>query len=326
MKRILWLLLMLVIAPPVLAQDESCESGFRRIEHALGELCVPEQTARVVALDLTVFELMMVTGIQPAVKSDILIQSFYERAHPELLDDIEAVTGDLPDIGFPPNFEVIAEAQPDLIIGVDDFITASIYDQLSQIAPTVVLKVEQGDWRGRLVQAGEALNIVDEVDMLLDAYAAREDEFRELVPDAAEIEVSLVRTFPGQVGVMLTGSIADRVVNDVGLSRPEAQIYDLEYVQNELGGRAELSLSREELRTADGDIVFVFGNPEELFADPLWGALDAVGRGDVHEVGYYWYAEGLISAHDMLDDLFTYIAGTESTLANPFENGLGSSD
>jgi iron complex transport system substrate-binding protein len=324
MKRAvaLGLLIILLCAAPAAAQDTACNDGFREIEPALGELCVPEQPERVVALDLTVFELMLVTGIQPVVKSDILIQSFYQRAHPELLDEIEALTADLPDIGFPPNFEVIAAAQPDLIIGVDDFITGSIYDQLSQIAPTVVLEVEPGDWRGRLVQAGDALNIVDQVDALLDEYAAREDEFRERVPNAADIALSLVRTFPGQIGVMLTGSIADRVVADVGLSRPEVQIYDLDTVLSELGGRAELTLSREELRIADGDVVFVFGNAEELFADPLWGALDAVGRGDVHEVGYYWYVEGLISAHDMLDDLFTHLAGAESETGNPFEEGL----
>jgi iron complex transport system substrate-binding protein len=322
MKPIFWLLIAILIVAPAIAQDELCDGGFRSIDHALGVLCVPEQPQRVVGLDLTVFELMLVTDIQPVVKSDILIQSFYQRAHPELLDEIEALTADLPDIGFPPNFEVIASAQPDLIIGVDDFITDRIYQQLSQIAPTVVLEVEPGDWRERLIQAGDALNIADQVEVLLDDYAAREDEFRERVLDAAEIELSLVRTFPGQVGVMLTGSIADRVVADVGLSRPAAQIFDLEYVLNELGGRAELTLSREELTIADGDIVFVFGSTEELFADPLWGALDAVQRGDVYEVGYYWYVEGLISAHDMLDDLFTYIAGAESEIVNPFEEGL----
>lgn len=322
----LWKLLMvvgaLVVAAPITAQTADCDAGFRLIEHAYGELCVPESPQSVVALDLTVFELMLVAGVQPAAQSVIAIQSFYERAHPELMEEITALVADVPDFGFPPNFEVIAAAQPDLIIGADDLITEDLHVALSQIAPTAVLSVEPGEWQERMVQAGNALNISDEVDHLLADYAAREAEFAELVPDAADIELSLVRTFPGQVGVMLSGSIADRVVTDIGLSRPEAQIYDLAYVLGELGGRAELMLSRETLSIADGDIVFVFGNTEELFADPLWGALDAVERGDVHEVGYYWYVDGLISAHDMLDDLFTYIAGAESTIPNPFEESV----
>ncbi len=308
---------------PLAAQENvECESGFRLIEHAYGELCVPESPANVIALDLTVFELMLVAGVTPAAKSEIAIQSFYQQAHPELMEAIEALTEDVPDFGFPPNFEVIAASQPDLIIGADDFITEDLYAALSQLAPTAVLSVEPGDWQERMIQAGEALNIADEVERLLGDYAAREAEFAELVPDAADIELSLVRTFPGQVGVMLTGSIADRVAVDAGLSRPEAQRYDLDYVLGELSGRAELMLSDETLNIAEGDVVFVFGDPEELFADPLWNALDAMQRGDVHEVGYYWYVDGLISAHDMLDDLFTYIAEADSTIANPFENGL----
>jgi iron complex transport system substrate-binding protein len=299
-----------------------CPAGQRPFVHARGESCLPQTPQRVAVLDLTVFELMLVTGIQPAVKSSLLLRSFYQRAHPELIDAINVLTADLPDIGFPPNFEVIASAQPDLIIGVDDAITADIYSQLSQIAPTVVLHAERGDWRTRLIGAGAALNIAEQVEALLAGYAAREEAFRQLVPDAGEIALSLVRTFPGQVGVMLTGSIADRVVRDVGLTRPEAQVRDLDFVLNQLGGRAELALSRETLRVADGDVIFVFGNPEELFADPLWSTLDAVQRGAVYPVGYYWYTEGLISAHAMLDDLFAHIAGTESAVPNPFRDGI----
>ncbi len=74
------------------------------------------------------------------------------------MDEIEALVADLPDFGFPPNFEVIAGAQPDLIIGVDDLITEDVYAALSQIAPTAVLSVEPGDWRERMSQTVDAVN------------------------------------------------------------------------------------------------------------------------------------------------------------------------
>ncbi|GAB4548488.1 MAG: iron-siderophore ABC transporter substrate-binding protein [Anaerolineae bacterium] len=284
---------------------------------------MPEKPQRVVPLDLTVFELMLVANIQPVVKSDLLIQSFYQRAHPELLEEINQLSKDLPDIGFPFNFEVIAQAKPDLIIGVDDFITSQIYDQLSQIAPTVVLDVELGDWQTRIVQAAEALNITELAEKLLEDYAARQAELRTLLGDTLnQRTISLVRTFPGQIGIMLTGSIADQVIRDVGFSRPQAQVRDLEFVLTELGGRAELTISREDMRLAEGDAILVFGNPSELFADPLWQSLEAVRAGRVYEVGYYWYMDGLISAHDMLDDLFKHFAQTDSTLPNPFKERI----
>jgi iron complex transport system substrate-binding protein len=301
----------------------ACASSFRQIEHALGSVCVPENPQRVASFDITIYELMLITGLRPAVQTEILIESFYQRAHPELVEEMTELSAGIPDMGFPPNFEVIVEAQPDLIIGVDDYITEDIYPQLSQIAPTVVISVDPGDWRSRVEQAGEALNIDDQVDALLADYDARVTEFQEIVgEDLAEIEVSLVRAFPDQIGIMLTGSIADQVIQDVGLLRPEAQIRDLDFVLTQLGGRAELSISREELRLADGDLIFVFGIADDLLEDPLWQQLQAVQAGRAFSVGYYWYVDGLISVHDMLDDLFQYVAGVESTVPNPFENGI----
>ncbi|MCU0497077.1 MAG: iron-siderophore ABC transporter substrate-binding protein [Anaerolineae bacterium] len=330
MKHKFFLLIMIVISlsTSVYPQEAAaCENGFRPYEHALGETCIPENPQQVASLDITIYELLLITGSRPAVHTEILINAFYERAHPELLEEIQNINADIPDIGFPPNFEVLAEAQPDLIIGVDDFITEEVYPLLSQIAPTVVISVDPGDWRARVELAGDALNITEQVDELLATYDARVAEFQELIgDDLATIEISLIRVFPGQIGIMLTGSIADQVIREVGLSRPEAQVRDLDFVVTELGGRAELTISREDLGLANGDIIFIFGAPDELIDDPLWQRLEAVQNNQSYPVGYYWYVDGLISVHDMLDDLFQHVAGTKSTVPNPFEDSLFPTD
>lgn len=308
----------------IYAQDAAeCESGFRLVEHAYGTVCIPEQPQHIASLDITVYETLMLLGQTPAVKTQLLIDAFYTDAHPELVDEINALNADVPDMGFPPNFEVVAEAQPELIIGVADVITEDIYALLSQIAPTFVFEAEPGDWRTRVEQTGITLNLTEQTDALLAVYDARVAEFQALVGDGlAELEVSLVRVFPDQIGIMLTGSIADRVIQDVGLSRPADQVRELDFVQNELAGRAELTISREELRLADGDIILLFGTPDALADDLLWQQLEAVKAGNAYPVGYYWYVDGLISVHDMLDDLFLYVAGTESTIPNPYETAI----
>ncbi|PJF29768.1 MAG: hypothetical protein CUN52_06635, partial [Phototrophicales bacterium] len=139
-------------------------------------------------------------------------------------------------------------------------------------------------------------------------YNARIDELHELLGDEAEtITVSLVRTFPGQIGLVLTGTTAASVLQSVGLSRPESQQYDYQTVLDELDGRPELLISFEQLLLADADVVFVFGDTSELFDNPLWNSLPAVIDGRAYEVGYYWWGDGLLSAHKMLNDLFTYL-------------------
>ncbi len=308
---------------PVASQDRTeCEAGFRLVEHALGSSCIPEQPQRVVALDTAINELMLILEIEPVVASDIVVQT-YSRMHPELVDTYSETTEDLPDMGFPPNVEVILGADPDLIIAPDDIFSRAIYDQLVNTIPMVVYEVQPGQWRERLVLAGDLLNVTEEVDLLLADYDARVLELQTLIDERnVNAEVSLVRTFPNQVGLVVNGTMAHSVLEEVGLSRPESQDITLDYVLEELNGRPEILINEEELRLADGDVIFVFGDADELLENPLWNTLSAVRDDRAYVVGYYWWGDSLLSAHDMLDDLFEYVVMTEPKHVNPFETGI----
>lgn len=311
--------------------EPKCSAGQRLFEHLYGKACIPEKASRVVSLDFAITELLYINGQKPAAYSSLITTS-YERMHPELKDQFAALNADLPDMGFPPNLEVIVKAQPDLIIAPDDLISESIYPQLAQVAPTVVYKASAGDWRSRLKFAGDALGLAENVDTLLTNFDARVTELKTelnqaLGADAGKFKLSLVRTFPGQIGLLLPGTAGDALVSEVGLSRPEGQIRDRNFVLNENNGRPELLIGRESLTLADGDAIFVFGDASELENDALWKALTAVKAGRAYTVGYYWWGDTLLSAHDMLDDLFEYVAGKPSVLPNPFETGfVGSVD
>ncbi len=312
-------LLILLFALPAFAQDTTpCDDDFRLIQHALGETCVPENPQRIVPLDMTITELLLIEGIKPVAVSSTVLAA-YTRMHPELEDIFTALMETAADTGFPPNIEVILNADPDLIIGPRDLFTESLYPQLAEIAPTVLYDPAPGDWRERLAFAGEVLGLMETVENLLMEYDARVAELRDLLEDTAgEIEVSLVRVFPGQIGLVLAGTNADAVLESVGLTRPTAQALNYETVLETLDGRPELLISMEELQLTDGDVVFLFGDPSELFDSPLWNALPAVRDDRTYEVGYYWWGDSLLSAHRMLDDLFFYVAGVETAYAYPF--------
>lgn len=312
MKHILLLAIFLLISINLSAQTDeppACDDGFRLIIHALGETCVPENPQRVVPLDMTITELLYLAEMTPAALSETVLAT-YERMHPELGETFEAWReNSTVEMGFPPNIEAILSAEPDLIIGPRDLFSETLYPQLAQIAPTVLYEPTPGDWRTRLIFAGDVLGLDDLVQAELDAYDARVDELRELLGDDAEtITVSLVRTFPGQIGLVLTGTSAADGLDSLGLSRPESQQYDYDTVLDELNGRPELLISVEELFLADADVVFVFGDTSELFDSPLWNSLPAVIDGRAYEVGYYWWGDSLFSAHKMLDDIMRYIA------------------
>jgi len=316
-----WLpfVLSLLLVVPVSSQDmEICEDGFRVIEHALGKTCVPENPERVIPLDMAIIELLLISDMQPVAASQLVLDT-YARMHPELEETFEEVMEEAEDTGFPPNIETILNAEPDLIIGPRDFFTEGLYPQLNEIAPTVLYESMPGDWRSRLIFGGEVLGLSETVDELLTAYDARIDELHDLLgKDASDIEVSLVRTFPDQIGLVLTGTAGADILETLGLGRPEAQSVDYDYVLEELNGRPELLISEEELLLADGDVVFVFGDPGDLFETQLWNALPAVRNERVYEVGYYWWGDSLLSAHAMLDDVFAYVADGKPETPNPF--------
>jgi len=314
---------LLLLSISVYAQETlDCEAGYRPVEHALGSTCVPEQPQRVFTLDMTVLELLLIAEMQPAAFSGTLLDA-YLRMHPELEGSFDHLRETSIDVGFPPNAESILSAQLDVILVPRDLFTESLYPQLAEVAPTVVYEPVPGQWRERLIFAGEVLGLSDLVETLLADYDARLDALREILGDAAgEIDLSLVRTFPDQIGLILEGTAAAALLNEAGLSRPESQAYDYDYVLSELEGRPELLISEEELLLADGDVIFVFGDPTHLAENPLWNALPAVRDGRAFEVGYYWWGDSLLSTHDMLDDLFQYVTEVQPALSNPFETSI----
>ncbi len=319
-------MLLAVVGTTASAQDTTtCAEGLHLFEHELlatDPVCIPDAPERVAALDMTIFELLMIEGNQPVTASETVLNS-YIRMHPELEAPFNEVMETTEDMGFPPSIEVILEAKPDLIIGSYDFFTGSLFKSLNDIAPTVLFTPQPGDWRSRLNLAGEVLGLTDTVDGLLADYDARVEELKTaLGEEAADIKISLIRTFPDQIGLVLEGTNAAAVLNSVGLVRPEAQTVDYDYVLETLGGRPELLISAEELQLADGDIIFVFGESPQLIDNPLWATLNAVKNEQAFEVGYYWWGDDLLSAHDMLDDLFKYVAKVEPEHTNPFKEGL----
>lgn len=109
------------------------EAGERTIKHALGETKVTGTPKKVVVLEWTYAEDLIALGVQPAGVADVKgYGAWYGAIDPKL--DAAVV-----DVGTrqEPSIETITSLAPDLIIGVS-FRHEAIYDQLSDIAPTLI--------------------------------------------------------------------------------------------------------------------------------------------------------------------------------------------
>jgi iron complex transport system substrate-binding protein len=269
----------------------------RTVEHAMGETEIPEQPERVVVLDTGELDAALSLGVEPvgAVTTDVS-----EEFLSYLADEAEGVevVGTIAE----PNLEEIAALEPDLILS-NKVRHEDIYEQLSQIAPTV-FAADLGDtWKENFLLDAEALGKEEEADELLSEYEQNAAELGESLGDAAETTVSPLRFVGGTIRAYQPQSFIGTVLADIGLDQ-------VELPTGEVATFAELSA--EELTRGDADVVLYssYGPAADsgeaaVVAGPLWPRLTAVqsGRAYAVEDDVFYTGIGLMAATLMVEHL-----------------------
>lgn len=134
------------------------------VTHDGGETVIEQEPARIAALEWHLVEDLLVLGIQPAAIADVEGFKTWVTIDSQLADDVQ-------DVGLrqEPSLEALSAAEPDLILGLD-YRDGPIYDQLAEIAPTILVSAypeEEGetpldDLRERLHFLAGILNRHDE--------------------------------------------------------------------------------------------------------------------------------------------------------------------
>src|SRR5690606_12935822 len=93
-----------------------------------------------------------------------------------------------------PDFEAIAEAEPDLILVDGTSVnSADVMTVLRSTAPTFYAGYAGGDWRVTFEHVADALNKVDEAKGVIDDYEQAADAARKQLADHADETFSVVR-------------------------------------------------------------------------------------------------------------------------------------
>jgi len=289
-------------------ESTSSESESYTVQHAMGETPIPGKPERVVILTNEGTEALLALGVKPvgAVQS-WLGDPWYDH----IKDQMEGV--EVVGLEHEVNVEKIAELQPDLIIG-NKMRQEAIYEQLSQIAPTVFSETLRGEWQENFKLYAKALNMEEKGEEVLAEYNAHIEEVKEKLGDKINQEVSVVRFMAGKTRIYYTDSFSGIILDQVGFKRAEHQA-DLFTEDNKMGLFA-IEVGKEQIPEMDGDVIFYFtyapkGDPEALKTeeewtnDPLWKNLEAVKNGKVYKVddAIWNTAGGVIAANLMLDDL-----------------------
>ena len=269
----------------------------RTVQHAMGQTEIPARPERVVVLDTGELDSALSLGVVPvgAVTTDVS-----EEFLSYLADDARdvEVVGTIAE----PNLEEIAALEPDLILS-NKVRHEEIYEQLSQLAPTVFAEEVGVVWKENFALAAQSLGLEDEAATAMEEYEQDAAALGESLGNPAGTTISALRFVEGTVRVYTPSSFIGTVLTDIGLDQLE--LPDPAYP-------AFAELSTEEVTLADADIVLYssYGPVEEsgeagAVAGPLWPRLGAVqaDRAYAVEDDVFFTGIGLAAAKAMLEDL-----------------------
>lgn len=171
------------------------------VEHAFGETEITDEPERVVTWGWGSTDAAIALGVVPVAMPYGDYGGDDEGVLPwvrQALDDTGAeVPGVLPNVEEPP-FEVIAAAQPDMILAAYSGITEEEYDLLADIAPTVAYPDQPWStpWRDVIEIVGTSLGRSGEAAGLLDDIDAAVAEQADAHPELAGKSVAMVWDTP----------------------------------------------------------------------------------------------------------------------------------
>ena len=271
----------------------------RTVEHAMGETEISGTPERIVVLDTGELDSAMILGIEPVGA----VEAVEGAGYPSYLEDTKSIenVGTIQE----PSLEKISALEPDLILS-SKLRHEQIYDELSEIAPTVFTETTGVTWKENFEVHARALNRVEKGDVVEEEYQRRVEEFQQTIGDDVPT-VSVVRFLPGDTRIYQKESFIGTMLKDAGLPRPPSQ---------DVKEFAIMNASKEFIPKMGGDVVFIttYGPEDEstkqkITSDPLWQKLEAVQQGDVYEVsdGVWMLGIGYTAANGVVDDLTKYL-------------------
>lgn len=297
---------LLVLAPYGCGGDgeQGAASGeTRNVEHGMGETEVPENPGRIAALDNSSTDTMLALGVEPAGVTTYTGTDFesYEYLQDEL-EDVELL-GQF----IEPDLERVAALEPDLIIASESH--EEIYDQLSQVAPTVVMEDAGGDFRRYARDLGEVLGMQDAVERRLEEYEQKADEASEELERAVgEEPVAFLRVTEDELRLYGNDRLVGPIIfGDLGLT-PAPLVQELAQDENYV----EVSLER--IPELGAEHLFLLDQTDDemarLTGSPLWREVPAVQEDDLYPVGRdTWIATGILAAEAVIEDVQESLAG-----------------
>lgn len=174
------------------------------------------------------------------------------------------------------DIEAIMNLEPDLI--VISTMQEKMYEALSEIAPTVMIKSEDLNWKEDVKNFAKVFNKEDAANIWIENYDKKAKEVGEKIKDAQSTNTTYLSFLAsgGQFYVFYGAGFGNVLYEDLGLSKPEG-----------MPEQKDISLpvvTYEGLAKIMADNIFVIATDEDLKAlegNVMWNNIPAVKNGKV---------------------------------------------
>ncbi|MEC3882821.1 Fe(3+) dicitrate ABC transporter substrate-binding protein [Halobacillus sp. HZG1] len=283
-------------------QDENGETTeeTRVIEHEMGETEITGQPEKVVALEFSFVDNLASLGVSPVGIAD-------DDDSERIIEPIREKIGDYTSVGTrkQPSLEVISSLQPDLIIA-DMKRHKDIYDQLSDIAPTIILPSLAADYEGIITSfetVSKAMGMEGKGEEVLADHQAKMEELKAQVPEDEDRTVLPAVVADSGYFAHNMESYTGSLLESIGLKNA---------IQS--GDERYNKINLEQVVEFNPDVMFhmVAGDQtvvDEWESNDLYQGISAVENGEVHEVDRNMWSRfrGLISSEKILEDAINYL-------------------
>lgn len=303
------------------AGGEAEASGTRTITTDKGPLEVPADPQRIVVLSGGLAGYLFALEKPPVVADTRVlgITNFDGGFPPAWAEPARAAGTEQLPAGDSLSIEAVAAAQPDLIIGGGQGITAvqaaQAYDRLAEIAPTVLVPRTLTAWQDQLGAVADAVNATDAVPPLLEQYQDKAEQVRSSITIPPG-EFVYIGAFASEKTYLIPATAALPALGK------ELGINPVDVVARAPGARLastgdSLEISAEllgEVANAPNALVVNAGGRslEELKKDPAYAQLPAFTSGNVWELPATSYRpdyDGALSTLDAFGQLFPAQSG-----------------
>jgi iron complex transport system substrate-binding protein len=240
------------------------------LTHSFGSTTIEKAPQRVATIGFNEADFALALGVQPVAVRENL-GDFDATTRPWISAAARAAKPTY--VGADAvEFEKLAGARPDVILGIYSFIDADAYGKLRQIAPTVAQgkQYELGaePWDRQLLDTGRALGREDRAKELVGEVGQKFDAAKEEHPEFAGKTLTVAFEGGGTLFNLADSDLRQQYFTDLGFETPKDA-----GVEN---------ISKERLDVLDQDVlVLITDDMDGLLKDPLFQRLDVAKEGRV---------------------------------------------